>query len=430
VDSPALCEHPHWHDQLLGKQPLDVLDDPSGDLAVIFLATHAICPMSKYAFNALRCEVENLQFVVIRKRLEDRRIERFAPANEDAARQLLNNLISREIGRLEQLALERRNAADAEAADRLSRLAFDPSDEADKVRRYEDAAIRRMSRSCMDFIKVRQNGILSEDADDEPGLVKGDGAHDDNKHDGTAGETGLDTPTPVPGMTEDSQRAAANGGPAAAGETAMNEMDAPPCAAVPSAGAPPPETTHGGPRSALHATTGPLLGLLLLIVLTWLMASGQGASLKGNLMRPPAIEAAPGVEPELGPSKRHVREPTVPTETDLRRAITEMRAIRNAGIQEVPTLALSWFPAVPTIFLEHSDGALSPADRPMAFTAPANTDSVHDQTGERHEPRRPRLEPNKAKLIYAHHWLEAAAGAPARRFDRDGEPSDTGRFFT
>jgi len=55
----------------------------------------------------------------------------------------------------------------AEAAERIPRLAFDPRKEADKVRRYEDASIRRMSRACSDFIKLRESAILDVVADPE-----------------------------------------------------------------------------------------------------------------------------------------------------------------------------------------------------------------------------------------------------------------------
>jgi len=380
--------------RLLGKQPLDVLDDPSGDLAVIFLATHAICPMSKYAFSALRCEVESLQFAVIRKRLEDRRVERFAPADEDAARQLLNNLISREIGRLEQLALERRNESDAEAAERLSRLAFDPSDVADKVRRYEDAAIRRMSRSCMDFIKVRQNGIFSEDADDEPGLVKAAGAHDD-EHDGTAGETVLHAPTPVPEMTENSSPAAANGGPAAAGDTPMNETEAPHPAADLSARAQPSETKVNGPRFTLHASGGTMLGLLFLALLAWLMASAQGAVRRASAMTSGFGASTERDEAPLAPSTC-----TEPNSSPKR---------QRAASQKIP---LRW----PGPSLTHAaDIATTASDRArqnsavrarvpsqarralIAGTAPYRA----MRESERQEPPRRPPAQNKAKVIYA-----------------------------
>jgi len=352
--------------------------------------------MSKYAFNALRCELENLQFAVVRKRLEDRRIERFAPANEDAARQLLNNLIGREIGRLEQLALERRNESDAGAAERLSRLAFDPSDEADKVRRYEDAAIRRMSRSCMDFIKVRQAGIVSEDADDEPVLVKAAVSHDDNEHDGTAGETVLHAPTPVPEMTEDSPRAAANGGPPAAGQAPMNETDAPRGAAVPSANAQPSETKLHGPRFALHANGGTMLGLLLLALLAWLMASAQGAVQRASAMSPgfaaltecvgSPLAPSMGTEPNGSPRRQRAASQTIPLRwagpslthpADIATTAWD-RARQNSAVRaRVPSLVRRALIAGTALY------------RSM-------------RASERYEPFRPSA-PNKAKLIYAGH---------------------------
>jgi len=54
--------------------------------------------------------------------------------------------------------------AQAEAAERTRRLAFDPGAEADKVRRYEDASIRRMTRACEDLAKLRRSGMLDKDA--------------------------------------------------------------------------------------------------------------------------------------------------------------------------------------------------------------------------------------------------------------------------
>ncbi len=56
----------------------------------------------------------------------------------------------------------------AEASEFIRRLAFDPRKEADNVRRYEGAAIRRMSRACADFIRLRDAAILDEDAEARP----------------------------------------------------------------------------------------------------------------------------------------------------------------------------------------------------------------------------------------------------------------------
>jgi len=91
-------------------------------------------------------------------------------SGDAAARRILNDVIARHTRRLEQIALEHQARALAEAAESNSRLAFDPGPAADKVRRYEDAAIRRMTRACDDLAKLRRSGMLDEDAPQETEL--------------------------------------------------------------------------------------------------------------------------------------------------------------------------------------------------------------------------------------------------------------------
>jgi len=156
--------------RLLGKQPLDVLHDTTGDLLAIFLGSYAVYPLNKSPFSELRCEVGDDQFPAVRRQLDAMDIERRLRLGETAGRQLLNDLIARQIRRLEQLARKHKARAEAEAAESTSRLAFDPGAAADKVRRYEDASIRRMTRACDDLAKLRRSGILDEDAHDEAEL--------------------------------------------------------------------------------------------------------------------------------------------------------------------------------------------------------------------------------------------------------------------
>jgi len=134
--------------RLLGKQPLDVLEDTTGELLVIFLASYAIYPVCKSPFSELRCEVADDQYPTVRKRLELLALEiaQQMATGEDAARRVLDDLIARHT-RLKQLAWKHKARAGAEAAQRTRRLAFDPTEAADKVRRYEDASIRRMTRA-------------------------------------------------------------------------------------------------------------------------------------------------------------------------------------------------------------------------------------------------------------------------------------------
>ena len=77
----------------------------------------------------------------------------------------LDDLVVRHTARLEALLQKRWAEARAEAKGRKRRLAFDPGKEADKVRRYEDIAVRRMSRVCDDLIKLRRSGTFEESAE-------------------------------------------------------------------------------------------------------------------------------------------------------------------------------------------------------------------------------------------------------------------------
>jgi hypothetical protein len=154
--------------RLLGKQPLDVVNAAGGDLLLIFLASHVIRPVSSSPFSVLSGELNNYQFPGVRKRLEA--LDAAQPQNamsEHEARGALRDLIDRNVQRLELLASIARQRAFAEAAERLRRLAFDPSKEADSVRRCEDIAIRRMTRACNELAKHRQSGMFEVDAEDE-----------------------------------------------------------------------------------------------------------------------------------------------------------------------------------------------------------------------------------------------------------------------
>jgi hypothetical protein len=103
-------------------------------------------------------------------------IDGYRPAGERESRCLLNGIIRHNTDRLKRLALKHKRRARAEAAERTRRLGFDPGAEADKVRRYEDASFRRMTRVCDDLAKLRRSGILDEDGNEErelPGPARG-----------------------------------------------------------------------------------------------------------------------------------------------------------------------------------------------------------------------------------------------------------------
>lgn len=65
-----------------------------------------------------------------------------------------------QLSRLGQLGVLADEVFAPELAERLRLLAFDPRKEADRVRRYEDAALRRMRQACDDFIQLRQSSMV------------------------------------------------------------------------------------------------------------------------------------------------------------------------------------------------------------------------------------------------------------------------------
>ena len=163
----------HAHDmfrviRLMGRNPLDVLDDPPGDLMDIFVCCDQIDPKDPSPFSELRCEVTEKEFPGVLERLERLKPDERRRPSALVARMALDDLVDRHMQRLEMLLKKRWAEARAEAKQRKRRLAFDPGKEADKVRRYEDIAVRRLSRVCDDLIKLRRSGTFDQIAESQP----------------------------------------------------------------------------------------------------------------------------------------------------------------------------------------------------------------------------------------------------------------------
>jgi hypothetical protein len=85
-------------------------------------------------------------------------IDGFRPHGEHEGRSLLEGIINKNKDRLKRLVLRHKRRARAVAS--IRRLAFDPGEATDKVRRYEQAAIRQMSQACTELIKLRRSGMF------------------------------------------------------------------------------------------------------------------------------------------------------------------------------------------------------------------------------------------------------------------------------
>jgi hypothetical protein len=166
--SPGLS----WHSQdklkairLLGKQPLDAPDEPI--VCLILVASHVVDPRFDGPFHELEREFglgshERQRFM---ERLHERPWEALEPANEAEARQKLAEVVNKAMARLEKIVAvhEKRAAIYGEKA--ALRRAFDPSDEAERLRRHERSCVRDMFRSLKELLDLRREGILPEDGE-------------------------------------------------------------------------------------------------------------------------------------------------------------------------------------------------------------------------------------------------------------------------
>ncbi len=157
--------------RLMGKQPLDVLEDSPGELMDIFLACHKIDGKDKSPFSELRCEVTDDQFPVVLRRLERMNPEKREPADAEHAWSILYDILVRRVRALERLYRIHVARAGPRPPDASAGWRLTPAKRPTRCRRYEDAAIRRMSRACEDLAKLRRSDMFDEDAKARPAAV-------------------------------------------------------------------------------------------------------------------------------------------------------------------------------------------------------------------------------------------------------------------
>jgi hypothetical protein len=151
--------------RLLGRQPMDALSDER--VMSVYLACWAMDREGKHGFDDLWSELEagseRMRFL---ERVDARAIC-WMPDTPEGGRNMLLDLVAEAAARIQKLlaAHEERNAP--EAAVRLDRLAFDDSDDGERLRRYQLAHGRIFLRTVTTLFKVRkemENHV--DDADD------------------------------------------------------------------------------------------------------------------------------------------------------------------------------------------------------------------------------------------------------------------------
>ena len=141
--------------RLLAKQPLDAIHDP--EVAMVFLASHAIQPIFLTAFHELRCEIHYDQVEMHEGELDREEWTAITPADPAAGRKALLEIVDRAIDRL--LRLE---AARGEVADFLEEVQSNiPSDPESKtiaqIQRHRESANRLVLRNIDMIERARRN---------------------------------------------------------------------------------------------------------------------------------------------------------------------------------------------------------------------------------------------------------------------------------
>jgi hypothetical protein len=147
--------------RLLGKQPLDAVDDP--EVTLICLASAKLLPDGdKFdPFAAIKNELQNYdssdrpcEYITYSRELSKRSFAQLRPADAHEAREALRALVDRQTARLKLILARNQEIAEADAAEAPDRLAFDPSPEGEKLRRYILSAGRLANQTIQAFLSV------------------------------------------------------------------------------------------------------------------------------------------------------------------------------------------------------------------------------------------------------------------------------------
>ncbi len=142
--------------RLLGRQPTDAAD--YSDVTTIYLACWVMHPQSNEIdpFQDVYNELLAGEAILFRQRLDGRVVEDYMPADKDEAKAKLLAIVTAAVDRLTILLKDHEDRAEAEAADRSARLAFDDSDEGERLRRYQIACGRSLNRCLDTLLKLRK----------------------------------------------------------------------------------------------------------------------------------------------------------------------------------------------------------------------------------------------------------------------------------
>jgi hypothetical protein len=151
--------------RLLGHQPLDAADDDQ--VMSIYLATNAMDPDGPNTMNDVFRELGPTEVQPFVDRLNGRDVNTRQPAEPATGKAVLLAIVDHAVARLEALLEIHRQRNASERPDRLDHLAFDDSDDGERLRRYQLAHGRILLRTINTLFKVRkesnEGGVATSD---------------------------------------------------------------------------------------------------------------------------------------------------------------------------------------------------------------------------------------------------------------------------
>ena len=141
--------------RLLGKQPFDAIDEK--DVAMIFLASFVLKADKGRWDWEITMEMSKSDTITFRKNAATRQLDALTPSDATKAREALLEIIERATARLTIKADAHRERARVMAALATDFLAFDDSLHGERLRRFDLAAGRGLSRSLDDLRKRRRD---------------------------------------------------------------------------------------------------------------------------------------------------------------------------------------------------------------------------------------------------------------------------------
>jgi hypothetical protein len=147
--------------RLLGRQPLDAIDDR--DVAMVFLATSVLEGSSQW-FWEISTELSEPDLGQFRNNAAARKFKSQRPKDAASAREALFSIIDRATERLTLKAEIHRERARLMAALAPGLMAFDESQAGERLRRYELASGRSLSRALEDLRKHRRSSSSVDSA--------------------------------------------------------------------------------------------------------------------------------------------------------------------------------------------------------------------------------------------------------------------------